>query len=376
MNAVRGFFIIILLLLWIVSCTDKNNKEGYKNIEFTIDTLHIEVDLSSPNNYLNFSTFKNKENITFFGGYNHTMHSIDIYNLSHLKFEKRISLNRNGPEAIVNIDGFHIHNLDSIFVFDNQLFQLFIIDDESNIVTKFNFLNIFRDEIWESFPVIDHHFRLYYNSKANCILFRNHYNEPYKNDISFVSIFSLDSLTLTSIPFFHTENFLSKGEFGYLCVPTISKPYDNKVFLNQVYSPITYSLDLVNYNIVQVPVVSSMVHKPLLDQSIPYAPEIHATENAFYNQLEKISDTYYTRIIWDKADFNVKVSNPLLEKSLKLDVYDIQFNYLNEIPLGEKSYYQYSWFNIDSSLYLQPLQMTYSNTLKEGLFTLHKITLY
>ena len=99
MKKLESFIIIIcsLLLLNLCSCTQQ--KTVFKET-FGYDTLVIPIDFPYLSFYHNAALYEDGNSL-YWGGYNHLMHSVDIFNLTERRVVESIELAPEGPNAIL-----------------------------------------------------------------------------------------------------------------------------------------------------------------------------------------------------------------------------------------------------------------------------------
>ena len=99
-------------LFLLISCSETQQKTMFKET-FEYDTLSIAIDFP----YLSFyhtTALYAKENTLYWGGYNHLMHSVDIFSLTDRCAVESIELEPEGPDAILK-------NRVSSFLFNDSL---------------------------------------------------------------------------------------------------------------------------------------------------------------------------------------------------------------------------------------------------------------
>lgn len=99
MKKLESFIVIIcsLLLLNLCSCTQQ--KTVFKET-FGYDTLVIPIDFPYLSFYHNAALYEDGNSL-YWGGYNHLMHSVDIFNLTERRVVESIELAPEGPNAIL-----------------------------------------------------------------------------------------------------------------------------------------------------------------------------------------------------------------------------------------------------------------------------------
>lgn len=104
----------MIFFISIVSCKKGNNQSTVVNNKYLNEKLNIEIDtvnIKIGNNQLPFyskSTIEEESNKYF--GYNHTLHSIDVFDLKNKAYLKNIKLFKDGPDKVESIDAFKVKN--------------------------------------------------------------------------------------------------------------------------------------------------------------------------------------------------------------------------------------------------------------------------
>ena len=80
---------------------------------------------------LKLATIDNKEYITF---YDRITHSIYLYDFETNNLFKKVSMQKDGPNAVKNANKFFIHTIDSIFV--DSSFGIYLINSNAEVLTK------------------------------------------------------------------------------------------------------------------------------------------------------------------------------------------------------------------------------------------------
>jgi hypothetical protein len=125
----------LLLFATVValSCNSQNSDKGQNSIsvhtyEFQpIDTVFVPIDSTVSNFFPVFQYFEHQESF-WFVTYSNTSHSIIFYDLLSKTETFRTLLNNDGPNPIPALQGFLVHNWDSIFLFSLISNEIFLIN--------------------------------------------------------------------------------------------------------------------------------------------------------------------------------------------------------------------------------------------------------
>ncbi|HET8858911.1 DUF4221 family protein [Marivirga sp.] len=361
-------FIIFILIL---SCKDSDNHKNSKEneLEIKINSINIKTDTLAKFTYGVF-TFKSEKDLELIT-YNNTSHSIEFFNLNSKNLSKRIILKSDGPKAIGNVTGLYYHNQDSIFISSRG--SINIINESYSKESNPNLLALIEDYNINFEPLFNQHFRLYYIPEIKSIPIYNLYFDP-KSKISAeteqISFFDLNDLKITTLDYFQTEPIESDIEYGFLNYPTISKPFDGKFLVNQIYSPMTYQYNSKTQEFTEVISADKIYHEKNKNPE-DWVP--HAVESNFYNQLEKLNDNIFTRILWKETEHKPK-ENGFLKKEYILQIFNKNFDIIDELKLPKNTYFSYTWFVANNKLYIQAGHPNYKYISEEELI-IHEIEL-
>lgn len=119
--------IIFVISFSLISCTKKELNKKLR-LEETGENFSIKLDDQTPNVSLGFSTFGDLLfNVVW--EYN----QIQIYDIQNGSLIKKLNFAIEGDQGVGQIFGFHIHNLDSIFLF-GQVAPVIYLTDTSGII--------------------------------------------------------------------------------------------------------------------------------------------------------------------------------------------------------------------------------------------------
>jgi len=362
------YSIFIFILIQISSCNTKP-EQGSDDLfqNHVIDTLNISLDSIAKQSYSVF-TINHKTNE--FIGFNNTINALDFFSLPDQKFTKRLTLAYDGPNGISNIKGLHYHNPDSIFAYSRG--KISIINEIDGQVENVNLYDILQNNNIAFEPAINNYFRLYFDPVSKTIPFFNIYygeDKGYKENTPLISYLDLKSNSIQTIPYYHTESFSSTNEFGHLNYPTNSRIKNGILFVNQLYSPNTFEVNLNEKT--SSPIIKNKENQHQINRNLDNW-SIHAVESNFYNQLEKIEGIGFFRFVWEKHDHSTQ-ENGFLQKELVMKLYDENYEMKNEIRLPKNTYGIYTWFVHNNEIFIQTTHPK-NVAQKENEFILHKIS--
>ncbi len=126
-------FLLILLLLCFLTCTDatEHNKKPKENKLTLLDSISIPISQTTMPHpkFVNFSKAVNGLYI-----FNEANFEIQLYDIKKVHLLDEISLETEGPNGVgVKINGFYVHEKDSIWIYPNLKNYFFTIDSEGSI---------------------------------------------------------------------------------------------------------------------------------------------------------------------------------------------------------------------------------------------------
>lgn len=110
-----------LALLALVSCSEK--VEVTKSLKPSGQIFTIDIDERTPNASLGLAAF---EDYLFNIVWEHN--EIQIFDINQKKLAKRLNFDSEGDQGIGQLFGFHVHNLDSIYLFGQSLPMIYLTD--------------------------------------------------------------------------------------------------------------------------------------------------------------------------------------------------------------------------------------------------------
>lgn len=139
----RLFFTYISLLI-LGACTTntveiKNEKKGVLKATFKLeldDTKRITLDSVTAPKPRYTQLFVDSTGTRYFTFLNNYANSIYFYNYNTLEFSQKILYNRQGPHGIPRFDGYHIKNMDSIYLYNRALTEIVLSNRKSRMFHK------------------------------------------------------------------------------------------------------------------------------------------------------------------------------------------------------------------------------------------------
>lgn len=359
MNSKSGLVCFMVIILYTASCQFGDSNQFTGNYTLQYDTLHIELDVESPQTFSEFSHRLNTKGEIEMVAYNASAHALEWYNIDEGKMIKRLYLELEGPDGVNPVSmtsgGLYFHNPDSVFYYTSDIIAFYTINMNDGQITKLDFAASFLNES-QVRPHIDQSARLYYSKASDKIPFINMYMGNSDNGIDMcVFDMKLKKFSLITIP--HTESNKNAMEFGFLNMINISRPVGKKFFINFLYSGKTYML-LADEN-----KLSQIIEYPDTDHSL-YHPDnddgnIHALKSVWYHSIEKLNEDFFIRIVWEGAEHNPMIRYPMLEKRHALQVFNPEFKLLATLPLESGFISPWMWFVENGAIYFHCAHPSY-----------------
>jgi hypothetical protein len=114
MKNMNSFILISLLFLW--ACGQENIEKGKTYQLESIDQIALEIDETTPNFSMGLQYFAKGDQEWIFN-INWNTNALQIYNLSEGTLMQTIPFEKEGDQGVGDLMAFHVHHLDSIFLF-------------------------------------------------------------------------------------------------------------------------------------------------------------------------------------------------------------------------------------------------------------------
>ncbi|WKK81706.2 DUF4221 family protein [Marivirga arenosa] len=135
---IKKIFFLLIITFFIYSCSDKIDSSKEPKIKVARSFLELKVNDSTSNISRGLQAFNNEGHEILFN-INWGLNSLQIYNLEDSKLIKEIFFETEGEKSVGRIFGFHVHSLDSIFLFSQRTSDFSIIDTAYNIKDKIEY---------------------------------------------------------------------------------------------------------------------------------------------------------------------------------------------------------------------------------------------
>jgi len=127
----------LIFSLFIFSCTGRDSIPTSYQLTESGEMVRIPLDTATSNLSDGLQFFPGETPLLF--NLNWMENSIQIYDLTEKKKIKELKFDYEGPNGVLDIMGIYIHNLDSIFLFNQLVNQLTLIDTSGTIKSKITY---------------------------------------------------------------------------------------------------------------------------------------------------------------------------------------------------------------------------------------------
>lgn len=172
----KNYLLITLLLIISVSCTNEDSKKSTIDIEIVKNALVVPIDNKTSNISRGLQAYSDHKN-EFLFNINWGQNSLQLYDIATGDLIKEIFFQSEGGKAVGRIFGFHVHNLDSIFLFNQQSPEIVMIDTANTIKSRieYNPPKAYSNAFVHNAYFISHPF-----SKGNKLIVKTHLQGNYQ----------------------------------------------------------------------------------------------------------------------------------------------------------------------------------------------------
>lgn len=365
--------IYLLFLILLLSCTKDNVVEVVNSFEGSLKSKNnlVESNLkrfkldsitAAKPKYMSlvFNDSTKKRELTFINDF---AHSIQFYDYENLSFIKKIKIEKSGNNGITKPSGYYIKNKDSIYVYNMNRLELFLINSKGKILNKKSLIgtmDIKKSPWFEKYPQ-------YMPTTVTPLLgidkgllimgqFMGDVPEKIINTFKYTTFID-DKLKQTKLMFKYPKELYGSNYFWgdpvfsqvfYDVVPT-AQGKSKIVFSFPVSHDIYLSEDINSQNLIKK-YAGSNYAKTISSLNVKNNKKIKPLElrtnymkNDLYGAIlyDKYRNVYYRFIRRGVKESLNKFESK--DKPIAVIIYDNQFNYLGETDLGLAK--EYHWEN-------------------------------
>lgn len=372
-------FLLLSYLIIVFSCNQeesyliKTKKKISSNFELAKRKIDIQIDEKCLNYYPK-STILELEGNTYLIGFNNRVHSIDIFDLHGERFDHRISLQSEGPNAVYRIRQITASSLDSIFVFDSSgTFKL--LNSSGTIINGYNpRVNINNSK---SKPMPINEARLFYKKNTGELFF---HLKPeiikHKGSVDItnlkspiVGVYNFKTNKSSELAIQYPKYALKHNDsFSSDLVPNLTFT-NEKIVMNYIFESNVYAYEFSNNHYNEFGGESEYTNN-LVD---PYVSNIPVEQliiiNSKFNSTFFI-DSHYYRTQWNEQPLKNGngLFNSLISKPASISIWNSSYEIIHESMLDRKEVIPESAMNTKEELLLWADPMNYN---KENMITLY-----
>ncbi|GEM_PF-3227521 len=352
-------FIPLVIVASMLACN--NNSQKYRNLETTIsdntsldynfEDVLIPIDSVTRNSYPVYCGFTNSVS-TYLAGANRQTNALDILDISNRRVFKHVNLKSEGPNAVEALDGFYIHNWDSIFVFTG--FAVKLVDTSGVVKSNWGITDF---GIIQSGKVggvgTPVGFHLYYSKRRNSLfLYYTPNNVPIGSREFFQQPFivemNLSKNTMCLLPVTYSKFLIENPNVGYKYIPMVTFSNDVVYYGFEGESNI-YAFDIESSQSKEYGARSRFT-KNTVDILPPSADQvrknIHWIENVgFFETIHDPFRNLFYRLHVGNQPYQVSSNefNTFNDKDMYIMVFDKHMHLITELKLDPKTFYPEFW---------------------------------
>jgi hypothetical protein len=310
------------------------------------DSLTLEKDRivkfkvdSTSRNFTLVHSFYN-DSISYFVNRNEFTNSIDFYNYQTGDLEKRLTLKQDEPNGISKLEGFYIHNLDSIFAYSRRDNIIHLYNYEGNLKEYYKMPND------KSYIIPTHIYSgmYFFEDPEPSIYFSYSAIYPLKQikDTSTMVRFNIESETIERLGPKYSA-FVTNNDF----LPTrytrvFSNGHGYNLINKFVAIPVTYVFD-INTNKTKVYLIKSKYHKSSIKPWDGKENKDAAYMKASYGKIcyDPYRKVYYHLFSLDTPYLNEESDkNTFDDKQMSVIITDTTFQIIGEKLLEKNTYFR------------------------------------
>jgi hypothetical protein len=351
--------ILILLFLAQISCVKKG--ENYSELQMiSKGVIEFPIDEKSSSAWFMVEVVEvnNQEFFVYHDNLRNDPRNLHFVNISDSSKSFKVSLEIDGPNGIGHLDGFHVRNLDSIFILNRYSYELNLVDTSGKVKDQFRLRsdnsNLPAMEsalpfVWTYAPIIDLGKKLLIPSYPDIDPFKNGYQQE-----NLAIILDLDTKKI-DYKFGFSDKYIGSGFWGVLLEkPSYSVNYHDSVIVQSF--PIEDKIMVYDFNFKLIATPS--VFKENYEGKNHSLPEFILERKIFYTHIysnpknkavlyDPYRKMYYRTFseshtpdaineILDSPNRSLKQNE---KPNLKIMVFDSNFNEVEVVNLDKKKYW-------------------------------------
>lgn len=334
----------LLLLLFIFLCLScGDNKEKHYELVLSDKSLSFPLDNNTKNSIMYLMPFTDKEGREYLTFQNQKKNEILFYDINTCNFEFKITPEAEGSNGVGRFLGYHIQNMDSIYVTPLHCVQeIFLIDRSSIVKDKISY-----EKADDGTPLSDFCFTTHYYKPATVIGRKMYiYSGPdrwiEKDPVA--AVIDLDTKSVKALPFIYPDypgSDTKVKKFGL--EDCYSRCFDGERFIYSFsFDENIYVAPPAHDSVRQVKVKSQFIDKVNLPDELKATANDICKNSEYGNMLyDKYRDVYY-RIAHPQAAMDKGVrAMELMEygrKNFSVMIIDKNFNVIGETMFPDYTY--------------------------------------
>jgi hypothetical protein len=315
--------------------------------------VDIPIDSVTINSYDRLSTYTHN-NDNYILAYNYKTHALDNFNVNK-QTVSHIGLMPEGSDGINEIQGFHAHSADSIWIYGTNIISL--IDSMGRVKERINIPSLNNDV-----PLVITNFsictsKLFYNSDRNSLFFLTLSVKDGKS-VFFVTELSLPDHSIKRYPVNAITEKDFRNDYGWKQAPNVT--YTNNAIIYNF--PVESNIYVINIESGKTSVhggksryTSNEVSKLKTNFDMSEG-ERHINGNVhFFDILYDPLKNIYYRLHLDGIEYNARTDfrTLYLSKDIYLMVYNERFEVINETKLDSRKYNYFNcWGMLSKGLFI------------------------
>ncbi|MHA7131632.1 DUF4221 family protein [Algoriphagus namhaensis] len=336
--------LLVFIPFVVFSCS-----QDFQNEDLAINVERIQIPLTGNelNSYYVYSAYyKSGEKLIT---YNPAMHSLDFFDLEKKAVSGNVSLDRQGPNGIGNLDALLWVAEDSIFAYERGL--LYLLDEDGAVKKKYELYDAYQNANLGE-PILNFYFKLNYDKEDKTIFFFQilmNSAQSEKVGIPLISSFNVETFEVNPLPIYHSDYFAEiNGDTGFLSYTGFTGFLGDNMIYNRQYESELYSYR-------DGTAMKSEIHenkrvRPLISTNMDI--DSHAIMETHF--LSPIPDNYRKLIYrphWGPPSAE-RPEKGFLDKTMKLSVFNEQLDLVYESSLPAYTYSINNWFVHSNGLYI------------------------